>query len=125
MSAYFTLKNLTDHPDRRDLGTVFDRISGRVTGSGEGTQRAQFRIANGEEQSCWSFELGPGTCKLHNEGVDRPDFEIITDPETWWQIAEGKLAPLRAFVGGKLRLRGDVELCETFLRQLAEPLERS
>ena len=36
--------------------------------------------------------------KLNLKKADKPDFEIITTEETWLQIANGVLSPLRAFL---------------------------
>ena len=46
------------------------------------------------------------------QGTNRPDFEIITKEEVWWQIAEGSLAPVRAFYENKMGLRGNILLGE-------------
>jgi putative sterol carrier protein len=52
--------------------------------------------------------------------VERPDVEIITRAETWWEIADGRLSPLEAFVKGRLRVRGKIELAKRiFLVDLA------
>jgi putative sterol carrier protein len=122
MSAYFTLKELAD-PEQRDLGRVFQRMADRSSGSGDHrTRRAQFRIVAGDGGwSCWSLEVGPAAASLRPERVELPDFEIITDADTWWRIAAGELAPLRAFFQGKLRVLGDVSFGESFLRQFAAP----
>lgn len=123
MSAYFTLKGLVD-PRRRDLRRLFQRMAERCSGSGDHrTRRAQFQIVAGAERTSWSLEVGPRAAKLLTDAVSQPDFEIITDAETWWRIAEGKLAPLRAFFDGKMRLRGDVDFGERFLRQYAAPTD--
>jgi putative sterol carrier protein len=62
---------------------------------------------------------------LHFKETDRPDFEIIAKEEFWWQIAEGSLAPLRAFCESKMGLRGDIQLGERLLMQLAAQKGRS
>jgi putative sterol carrier protein len=46
--------------------------------------------------------------------------EIITEAETWWEIAERRLSPLEAFVTGRLRVRGNIERAKrVFLVDLA------
>jgi putative sterol carrier protein len=117
MNTYFTLRRLTG-PTERDLGTTFQRMAELLEGSEE-SARVQFRILSGEKQLCWCLELAQKACQLRAERIDHPDFEIIAKAETWWQIADGSLSPLRAFTQGKMRVRGNIELGERVLMRLA------
>ena len=81
--------------------------------------RIQVTIKRNKRQSCWSLELSQNACQLHSKETDRPDFEIITKEEVWWQIAEGSLAPVRAFYEHKMGLRGNILLGERLLMRLA------
>ncbi len=117
MNSYFTLRKLTT-PTERDLGTTFQRMSELFKKTGE-QARLQFQILSDEGQKFWSVEITAKGSKVHAGSVDNPDFEIITSPETWWQIAEGALSPLRAFTQGKMRVRGDIELGKRLLQKLA------
>ena len=87
--------------------------------------RIQLRIISGEKQLCWYLDLSENACQLHVKETDRPDFEIIAKEEFWWQIAEGSLAPLRAFFENKMRMRGDIRLGERILMRLAAQKGRS
>jgi putative sterol carrier protein len=118
-NSYFTLRKLRA-PIERDLGATFQRMAELLERSEE-PARVQFRILDGEKQLYWWLELGSTACRSHAEKDERPDFEIITKAETWWQIAEGLLAPLRAFTQGKMRVRGDIELGKRILQRLASP----
>ena len=51
--------------------------------------------------------------------ADPVDVEVITTPETWLAIASGELAPLDAFTGGKMRVRGDYQLARRVMAHLA------
>jgi Putative sterol carrier protein len=117
MNSYFTLRSLMG-PTEKDLGTTFQRMAELLEGSDE-PARVQFRILNGEKQLCWCLELGPKACHVRAKSIDHPDFEMITNAETWWQIAEGSLSPLRAFTQGKMRVRGNIELGKRILKRLA------
>jgi putative sterol carrier protein len=52
-------------------------------------------------------------------GEKAGDFEVITSPETWLAIAGGGLAPLDAFTGGQMRVRGDIDLGRRAMTYLA------
>lgn len=51
--------------------------------------------------------------------ADPVDVEVITAPETWLAIASGQMAPLDAFISGKMRVRGDYRLARRVMLHLA------
>jgi putative sterol carrier protein len=73
----------------------------------------------GDQTSCVKLVLDAGKATTSSEAVDDPDVEIITTPDTWWEIATGKLAPHEAFFGGRMRLRGDARIAQDMLKQVA------
>jgi putative sterol carrier protein len=81
--------------------------------------RLQFRIVDGEAQSVWTLASVRKRWQVGEEEIEKPDFEIITDAETWWQVADGKLSPFRAFLQGKMRVLGDFELGKRVLRRIS------
>jgi len=116
MNSYVTLRNFTE-PRESELGAVFQRMA-EFLGEPEEQARVQFRILSGEEPLYWSLELEKKACEIRAERMDKPDLEIITRAETAWKIASGSLSPLEAFVQGKMRIRGDIELGRRLLKQL-------
>ena len=102
---------------RLDLGTVFQRM-GELIGRSEEYARIQFHIRSDKESRHWCLELNPEGNRVSATRVDAPDLEIITQTNTWRQISEGSLSPLGAFVGGKLRVRGDIELGKRLFKRL-------
>ena len=42
-------------------------------------------------------------------------------PETWLEIAEGRLAPYEALYSGRLRVGGDLEAAKSITRHLSDP----
>ena len=118
MQNYVTLQRLSA-PTTSDLGKTFDRAAEILTRSKE-EATIQFRLV-GETPTCWTISLGgKGAKAVADKPVTKPDFEIITSTETWAQIADGALAPLRAFTQGKMRVRGDIELGEKLLKRLSK-----
>jgi putative sterol carrier protein len=45
--------------------------------------------------------------------------ELITTPETWGEIASGQLAPHDAFLGGRMRVRGNVFTAQRLFKHVA------
>ena len=51
----------------------------------------------------------------------RPTSAWSCADDTWLQIAQGKLNPFDAFISGKLRVGGDVELAKRLVQHLSDP----
>jgi len=117
MDSYVTLRNLTEHREI-DLNATFTRMAEFLEKSGEHA-RVQFRILKDARRLFWCLELDKDACKVNTNKTDQPGLEIVTRAETWWQIAQGSLSPLEAFLQGKMRIRGDVELGKRLMKQLA------
>ncbi len=117
MEKYATLRPLAGRK-KGDLGEMFLCLAERLQDTPEhGSIR--FSIIGKSGQTQWSLALDGQGCRAHQDPIERPDLEIVTQAETWRKIAEGKLSPLVAFARGKLRIRGDETLGQRLLKQLA------
>lgn len=108
-------------PGPRDLARTVDRL-GELLSSSQLRTTFQIRLvhdAAGEETSCVRLVLDAGNATTSSEPVDNPDVEIITTPDTWWEIATGKLTPHDAFFGGRMRLRGSRRMALSMLNRVA------
>jgi pimeloyl-ACP methyl ester carboxylesterase/putative sterol carrier protein len=47
-------------------------------------------------------------CVVYPSGVEAVDAELLTDPDSWFAISEGRTDGLEAFLAGRLRIRGDL-----------------
>jgi putative sterol carrier protein len=93
-------------------------MAGQLGDSGEQAD-VQFRILDGDERRYYCLSIDCCGCQASSDRAEDPALEIVTRAETWWQIVGGDLSPLDAFIQGKLRVRGDVDLGKRLLRQLA------
>jgi putative sterol carrier protein len=117
--AYFSLHKLTG-PSRKSLGETFHRMAELLhENAADEAAHLQFRILDGDRSSVWTLASVRKRWQVGEEEIKKPDFEIITDAETWWQVADGKLSPFRAFLQGKMRVRGDVELGKRVLARIS------
>ena len=82
--------------------------------------RGVVRITLGPEEKArrWNIGLAPGGAKVAEGDAGEPDLELITSEETWSEIIGGRLSPLDAFTGGRIRVLGDVELARLMFRAL-------
>jgi putative sterol carrier protein len=114
--AFVTLKPLVG-VDASQIKTSFDQIAKSLHGAAfAGVVR--FTLVGGPQKESFTVALKDGQAKAESN-AKKVDLEIITTPDTWLQIALGKLAPLDAFTGGKMRVRGDQSLGQRIMKQLA------
>jgi hypothetical protein len=102
-----------------DLDRVIGRLAEAIGQMGEtGTVRLRFSPAPqaGERRS---YVLHLAAADL--DGASRNQVELLLAPATLMMIASGAYSPVRAFLDGKLRVRGDVDLAKRVLRHLAGP----
>jgi putative sterol carrier protein len=115
---------------REDAGDALLSLARQLADTPE-RGRVQLRLVgrSESESETWDVELAPKGAKAakrtkagktsRRAGGKLPDLEIVTRAETWDCIADGSLSPLEAFLGGRLRLRGDAELAKRIVRHLA------
>lgn len=120
--SYVRLQKLTE-PMRPELATTFNRVAEILSKIRNGRPlQLQFSILDKEDKEPipWSVAITKAGPRVEQKAAERPDVEIITRAETWWEIAEGKLSPLEAFLTGRLRVRGHIERAKrVFLQDLA------
>lgn len=79
---------------------------------------------DGETVQHWDVRAGSRGAKAA-KAVARvpktPDVIVVMRPETWQQIAQGRLAPYEALYAGKLRVGGDLESAKAITRHLTDP----
>lgn len=115
------LTKLTE-PMRPEIATTFHRVAEILSKKNGRPLQLQFSILDkeAEEPTPWSVAITKEGAQVEPKAAERPDVEIITGAETWWEIAEGKLSPLDAFLTGRLRVRGHIERAKrVFLQDLA------
>lgn len=63
---------------------------------------------------------GPETVARQAEPQDA-DVVVVMRPETWTEIAQGRLAPYEALYTGRLRIGGDFEAAKAITQYLSDP----
>jgi putative sterol carrier protein len=76
-------------------------------------------ITEPEGEAVDHWEVGDG--KARRNQPKNPDVIVIMHKDTWMEIAQGKLAPYDALLGGKLRVGVDFEAAKEMVRQLTDP----
>lgn len=69
----------------------------------------QFSIS-GEGGGEWNASITGGTCTVAEGTADSPNCTVVTDANTWMGIVSKQISATDAFMGGKLRIKGDMGL---------------
>jgi putative sterol carrier protein len=65
---------------------------------------------SGDEAGVWALRIVNQTCELIEGGVEKPSITLSMLDKDWIAIAEGKLDAMNAFMGGKVKVSGDMML---------------
>jgi aminoglycoside phosphotransferase (APT) family kinase protein len=103
----------------RELKLPAPGAAREVTNIGDVTARVQFHLT-GSGGSDWYIAVANGTGSRHVGRVDNPDVTLTVDADDWRAIQSGELNRTQAFLGGKLKIEGEV----TLLMQLEEMIAR-
>jgi putative sterol carrier protein len=67
----------------------------------------QFELS-GEGGGTWVAKIASGQCTVTEGGIDHPSATIGMEAADYVAIAQGKLDMARAFMGGKIKVKGDM-----------------
>lgn len=91
-----------DSPVVRSLETLPRRFRGDNP-----LLNARFRVQVG--RCVRDVVVNAGDCQVVKANGVRPDVEIHTDPDTWFEMDQGRLSGIEAFAQHKLLVRGSIE----------------
>ncbi|MFT4569614.1 MAG: putative sterol carrier protein [Hyphomicrobiaceae bacterium] len=69
----------------------------------------QFDLA-GDDGGTWQVKIGEGACSVSDGTPDSPSITIAMESQDYVDMIHGKLNPQMAFMGGKLKIKGDMGL---------------
>lgn len=94
-----------------NIAELFETMPNRFNASAATgmSKTLQWNIT-GDETGVWAFQIVDGIGQLIPGGVEKPDVIFTTSGKDWIAIAEGKLDSMKAFMSGKLKVKGDMML---------------
>ena len=70
----------------------------------------QFCITDGEESRFYHLRIADGTCTFHEGRASDPSITIITPEDVWLGIVRGEIDGTAAFMQGRCRFEGSLDL---------------
>jgi pimeloyl-ACP methyl ester carboxylesterase len=104
---------------RGQTAALLEDLPARYRGNGGDRPPGRVRIVAGRVSR--DVVLAPGSCAVEKLDGHRPDSEIVTDPETWRDIHEGRLSGIEAFVERRLWARGSIDALLRFETMFERP----
>jgi putative sterol carrier protein len=74
----------------------------------------QYRL-NGEEAGDWIITIRDGACTVEEGVSDSPSMTLSADAQDYKDVVTGRTNAMQAFMQGKLKLAGDLNLAMKFM----------
>lgn len=116
MSEYAKLRRVMERPDdisalaEKDVDASIQSLGeGLAKGRGKDVGRAGVTVYDKGRAVHYCLDLIEKECRVSKQPAEDARFAIGVSKETWAEIASGELAPMDAFLLGRMTVSGDVE----------------
>jgi putative sterol carrier protein len=76
-----------------------------------GGAKATFQLdLSGDSGGQWVLDVVDGKCEVREEVADKPDVTVSMDGEDFIALFNNQLDPVKAFMGGKIKVSGNLGL---------------
>lgn len=90
---------------------VFAQMPQAFLADKAGDLRAIFQFnLSGEGGGDWIVTIANGTCTVAEGNADKPDVTVSMVADDYVKMTTGELQPVAAFMQGRLKLQGDMNL---------------
>jgi putative sterol carrier protein len=107
-----------------NVETVMNRMpKAFVPEKAEGVEAVVQYHLTGEEPGDWIVCIGGGVCRVERGVAEDPKLTLSAGSQDYLDILTGKLNAMSAFAGGKLKLKGDLNLAMKLMSFFKLPTE--
>ena len=93
------------------LNEIITQMPGRLDPSAAAGLDATIQLdLSGDDGGVWHCTIKEGGCSVHEGAHDAPTMTISMDAADYVELASGRLDGMTAFMGGRLRISGDMGL---------------
>ena len=87
-----------------------------------GNATALFQLdLTGDEGGQWVLDIAGGSCQVRQEVATRPDVTVTMDADDFVALFTDELDPVRAFMGGRIKVVGNLGLVMQLLSWFGRP----
>jgi putative sterol carrier protein len=107
-----------------NIETVMNRMpKAFVPEKAEGVEAVVQYHLSGEEAGDWIVRIADGQCAVEKGVAEDPNLVLRAESQDYLDILTGKLNAMSAFAGGKLKLKGDLNLAMKLMNFFKLPAE--
>jgi putative sterol carrier protein len=126
VSVYAKLKKMVDLPlkiedfPQKELDLSIESFGRHLAeATGKDVGRISINIYDGNCVSSYCLDLIGNECRVSQQRAEDSRFEINIKKETWLEISSGQLAPVDAFLMGRMAVLGDLAFGRRLYAKLA------
>ena len=99
-----------------DVQEAVEALPGAFMPEKAGAAQAVFQLdLSGDDGGQWALSVANGECEVREEVAPQPDATISMDGHDFVALISNQLDPVGAFMGGKIKIAGNLGMVMQFL----------